>query len=756
MNIGSMHSDEDDFYLPLWPTSSTTLSAPSFTSQSGNSGTIGLFNDQLITADSSFQTLDVPSLPMHSQYHTTAEVHNAEDFNFLRNVSELDPQLMMPELSDEYPSLWPEVPPTLRQYYVQEMPNENPQEIRPDFSFSTYTFPEENVEGWMGTEDQNNNNGATNYCLSNILEGNPARLMDGSENHAAGSSNQTGKTSVQLPDNHIHVDRRRGFRGFDNEKEAARAYDLAAIKLWGEAAPTNFSLSDYKKEMEEMKYMTKKEYLLSIRRNSDYKKWQARLGKGRGMRSIYIGTFDTEEEAARAYDVAAIRMKGLKAITNFELSNYDVKGILACEKLPIGKGASKVLKKTSVDDFLLKKTNAGNTPTLCLQLENPTSSQPNSLQQSFEEFNTLATALNNQISPYFHQNCNNANQVFHQNLSSPFDQLYATQELTQFGGGETSGGNMSESSNLAFPSCNGVWGEHSLTTTETNELMANSGILPSWNQPIQPSDHSQFHQSYEHNSQLLQPQTLSFPFLGYENPNFLTNPDYLHGSISAGSGLERNGIYMGGNLNGGFPGENGVLDGNSTVTNTGDYSLGISWGGIQQVEELDQTFQTLQQNQMFQFHQYAGNDINGQLQDQNHPDPSHSREIQNLESQTNPNNFLYGCLTGDDQMNVGTNVNLISSSVRGLAGGSWFPEESLMVMETAEKMNSNADHASNGGFRIHETPISMEGNSAPRSLVEKGDRQLSEDFGVDMGSDFGIDSFELDGSTFLDELISSF
>lgn len=178
MNIGSMHSDEDDFYLPLWPTSSTTLSAPSFTSQSGNSGTIGLFNDQLITADSSFQTLDVPSLPMHSQYHTTAEVHNAEDFNFLRNVSELDPQLMMPELSDEYPSLWPEVPPTLRQYYVQEMPNENPQEIRPDFSFSTYTFPEENVEGWMGTEDQNNNNGATNYCLSNILEGNPARLME--------------------------------------------------------------------------------------------------------------------------------------------------------------------------------------------------------------------------------------------------------------------------------------------------------------------------------------------------------------------------------------------------------------------------------------------------------------------------------------------------------------------------------------------------------------------------------------------------
>ncbi|XP_041023523.1 AP2-like ethylene-responsive transcription factor At1g16060 [Juglans microcarpa x Juglans regia] len=519
MNIGSMHSDEDDFYLPLWPTSSTTLSASSFTShdQSGNSGTIGLFNE-LITSDSSFQTLDAPSLPMHSQYYsTTAEVH-AEDINFLKNVnSELDPQLPMPELSDEYPSLWPEVPPTLRQYYTQEMPNENPQEIQPEFPLSTYTFPEGNVlEGWMGTNQENIINGATNN-LSNIVEGNPASShngIGGSEDHAG--SNQTGKTS-QLPDN--RVDRRRGFRkkpkrslgergsiyrgvsrytgrfeaflwdntnpgekpktvyvgGFDNEKEAARAYDLAALKLWGEAAPINFSLSDYKKEMEEMQYMTKKEYLLSIRRksrgfskgissyrgvsrNSDYKKWQARLGKGRGMRSIYIGTFGTEEEAARAYDVAAIRMKGLKAVTNFELSNYDVNGILACEKLPIGKGASKVLKKTSVDDFLLTKRNTGKTPTLCSPLENPSSSQPNSQhEQSFEQFNTLATAPNNQIiSPYFQQNCNNANQVFHQNLSSSFP-LYATQELTQIGGGETSGGNLSESSNLVFP-CNGVWG----------------------------------------------------------------------------------------------------------------------------------------------------------------------------------------------------------------------------------------------------------------------------------------------------------
>lgn len=50
----------------------------------------------------------------------------------------------------------------------------------------------------------------------------------------------------------------------------------------------------------------------------------------------------TEEEAAEAYDIAAIKFRGLNAVTNFEMSRYDVEAI-ANSSLPIG-GTAKRLK----------------------------------------------------------------------------------------------------------------------------------------------------------------------------------------------------------------------------------------------------------------------------------------------------------------------------------------------------------------------------------------------------------------------------
>ncbi|KAM0024347.1 putative transcription factor AP2-EREBP family [Helianthus debilis subsp. tardiflorus] len=51
-------------------------------------------------------------------------------------------------------------------------------------------------------------------------------------------------------------------------------------------------------------------------------RWEARIGNVRGKKSLYIGTFSTEQEAARAYDVVAIKNKGTNAATNFDKSTY--------------------------------------------------------------------------------------------------------------------------------------------------------------------------------------------------------------------------------------------------------------------------------------------------------------------------------------------------------------------------------------------------------------------------------------------------
>lgn len=54
--------------------------------------------------------------------------------------------------------------------------------------------------------------------------------------------------------------------------------------------------------------------------------------------TIFICYLGTQEEAAEAYDIAAIKFRGLNAVTNFDISRYDVKSI-ASSNLPIGGGS---------------------------------------------------------------------------------------------------------------------------------------------------------------------------------------------------------------------------------------------------------------------------------------------------------------------------------------------------------------------------------------------------------------------------------
>ncbi|PIN21625.1 hypothetical protein CDL12_05661 [Handroanthus impetiginosus] len=223
----------------------------------------------------------------------------------------------------------------------------------------------------------------------------------------------TGRYEAHLWDNSCKREgqTRKGRQGgYDKEEKAARAYDLAALKYWGTTTTTNFPISNYEKEMEEMKHMTRQEYIASLRRKSSgfsrgasiyrgvtshhqHGRWQARIGRVAGNKDLYLGTFSTQEEAAEAYDIAAIKFRGLSAVTNFEISRYEVKSILESPTLPIG-GAAKRLKDAQNAEMALQMHLANESSNLSLHLTD--------IHNGYGNLPTIAFHQS-QMSPFVHQ-----------------------------------------------------------------------------------------------------------------------------------------------------------------------------------------------------------------------------------------------------------------------------------------------------------------------------------------------------------------
>ena len=99
-----------------------------------------------------------------------------------------------------------------------------------------------------------------------------------------------------------------------------------------------------------------------VTRHHQHGRWQARIGRIAGNKDFYLGTFSTQKEAAEAYDIAAIKFRGVNAVTNFDITRYDVERIMTSNTLFVFAGELARRNKHATFSFSLEPCAPGFTP----------------------------------------------------------------------------------------------------------------------------------------------------------------------------------------------------------------------------------------------------------------------------------------------------------------------------------------------------------------------------------------------------------